>query len=129
MPPRPDPDASERELDAWVNALCDLHGWSRYHVVRPEHGRPGFPDLTISRGEVYAVIEEKRSKGARGGEHDQHVNVKPEQAVWLDAAARARWLLAAVWRPTDAVRIEEFLSGERPDPPGLWWPGQVRPLL
>lgn len=137
LPPRPERDALETELDRWVTELCRVGGWMRYHVVRPERGPAGFPDLILSKGDVFAVVEEKRSYGPKGGRFvggssgtgGVGVDAKPEQAAWLDAAARARWLLSCVWRPTDAVRIEEFLRGDRPDPPGLWYPGQVRPLL
>jgi hypothetical protein len=135
-PIRPGRDATERELDAYVVDLCRRFAWTTYHVSRPERGPAGFPDRVLSRGDVFAIVEEKRSLGPRGGTMSEGTSsrkiggrwvgtgVAPSEAqiVWLDAAARARWLISAVWRPTDAERIELFLAGEQLEPPGLWSP-------
>jgi hypothetical protein len=122
---RPGRDASERELDAYVVELCRRHSWLTYHVVRPERGPAGFPDRTLSKGDVFGIVELKRSTGARGGMHDNHVAPSAAQAAWLEAGARARWLLSALWRPNDAERIELFLAGESVEPPGLWIPDSI----
>jgi len=111
----------ERELDAKVKALCDRFGWIRYHVVKPKYGPAGFPDLTLARGDHFAVIELKKDLGARGGMEDEHVGPSPAQKKWLDAAAIATHVDVALWRPVDLEAIEAFLADPDSVPtPGIW---------
>lgn len=106
--------------------LARAHGWLTYHVVRPEYGPPGFPDRILSRGDVVAVVELKRSLGPRGGSVHEHVDVSDRQREWLDAIDAARWLASAVWRPGDVSGIRAFLAGELEEIPGLWKPTVAR---
>lgn len=125
----PGPDCAEVELDAYVRELAALHGWLTYHVLRPQRGPPGFPDRVLSRGDVFAIVELKRALGRHGGRtRSSGAGVDPTgpQAAWLDAAARARWIVSALWRPGDVEGIAAFLAGADVEPPGLWNPDVAR---
>lgn len=98
----------ESEFQATVVELARLRGW-RLHHTRPARtqkgwrtpiqGDPGFPDLTMVRGDRVLFVELKSERG----------RVSPHQEAWLEAL-RAAGAEVAVWRPRDWPKIVSALS-------------------
>lgn len=84
---------TERQLEAAIVKLATLMGWMVYTVADSRSQRshhPGYPDLTMVRGDRLVVAELKSEKG----------RLRPGQQEWLDAfcAAGAE---AYLWKPAD----------------------------
>jgi hypothetical protein len=94
--PRP---LSEQDWQARVLDLAEHTRWLRYHVYDSRRSAPGFPDLTLLRGDQL-VFAELKSAGGR---------VTPAQQVWLDGLTRVRHLHVHVWRPGDWRTVQDVL--------------------
>ena len=90
----------EADFQASVLELAGVHGWLGFHVHNSRGSRPGFPDLTLVRGDRLLFAELKRSA--------RHKPTGP-QTAWLAALDQATSVSAHVWRPTDWPEIEQAL--------------------
>ena len=89
----------EKELQAQVEQIAELRGWTYYHTYDSRRSNPGFPDLQMLRGERQVIAELKSQKG----------KVTDFQKDWLE---KFKLVGAEVylWRPSDIRDIEEILS-------------------
>lgn len=109
------PAQTEAEFQAAVIALAQLCNWrvAHFRPARTADGGwrtavsadgAGFPDLVLVRGQQLIFAELKTERGKLG----------PEQAIWLDAllgvAGATRFVMAALWRPSDWPAIEKILT-------------------
>lgn len=99
---------SERQFQAAVVEYAERLGWLVYHTHDSRRSQPGFPDLTMVRGDRLIFAELKAEDG----------RVKPEQQKWLDALNDVRLSLPLgvdipievyLWRPSLWHEIERWL--------------------
>lgn len=116
---------SERDFQAQVVQLAQLHGWLAYHTFDSRRSAAGFPDLVLVRGPELIFAELKTDHGT----------VRAEQDRWLaslegvaDAVKAATGLLdqargehsgggypaspavdVYVWRPAHFMAIHDRL--------------------
>ena len=81
---------TEAQLQATVQQVATLYGWTWHHEVDSRRSRAGFPDLVRVHPTAQRVlwVELKSAKG----------RVRPEQQTWLDTLNKAGQD-ARVWRP------------------------------
>jgi len=82
---------SERQLQSAVIQLAELLGWKTYHTFDSRRSNPGYPDLTLVRGDQLLFVELKSAKG----------RLTTEQTEWLQALGYVASV--ATWRPCDWV--------------------------
>ena len=90
----------EADFQASVIELAGVLGWLGFHVHNSRGSSPGFPDLTLVRGDRLLFAEVKRS--------GRHKPTGP-QTAWLAALDQAEHVSARVWRPSDWNEIERVL--------------------
>lgn len=78
---------TEKQLQAAIVKTARLLGWRVYHTYDSRRSEPGFPDLSMVKGDRLVFAELKTEKG----------KVSDAQAEWLDAL----WQTSEtyVWRP------------------------------
>jgi VRR-NUC domain. len=79
----------EQALLNQVRALAHALGWLAYHTHRSERSEPGFPDLTLVKGDRLIFAELKTERGKTTG----------PQELWLAALTQAG-AEVHLWRPT-----------------------------
>ncbi len=100
---------SEQDFQTQVIDLARRFGW-RYFHARPGmtkggrwatqmSGDPGFPDLTMVRGNRLMFAELKTAKG----------DVTFDQAQWLQTLYDVEHVTAELWRPHDLETVAELL--------------------
>jgi hypothetical protein len=95
-----------------VNIITRAHlnGWRIHHppkagvrsdgsVRTTRHTTPGYPDLTLVRGDRLVFIEVKRETG----------KATPEQLAWLDLL-HAAGAEVHLWKPSDLPTVMEVLK-------------------
>jgi hypothetical protein len=90
---------SEESFQGAVIEYAALNGWLTYHTRDSRRSTPGYPDLTLVRGERLIFAELKTDKGV----------LRPEQRVWLEALETAG-VEVHVWRPKDWLEIMAALD-------------------
>ncbi len=93
---------SERQLQSAVIELATWLGWKTYHTYDSRRSSPGFPDLTLVKGNTLLFVELKSAKG----------RLTTEQIEWLRALGFVATV--ATWRPSDWLdgTIESCLRGK-----------------
>lgn len=81
---------TERELQDAIIELARIRGWLVYHPFDSRKSEPGFPDLTMVRGDRLVFAELKSAKG----------RVSPAQRVWLERLEQTP-AEVHVWYPHD----------------------------
>ena len=85
-------------LDAQGRPLAKLYGWLHFHDYDSRHSVPGYPDLTLVRGErlIYAELKTERGR------------LTEAQRDWLERLGRT-CAETYVWRPSDLPVIAAIL--------------------
>lgn len=100
---------SEAAFQQQIEQLARLYSWKVFHAPdnrpsgrtgRVQRVTPGFPDLTLVRGEELIFAELKTETG----------RVRPEQTEWLAALENVPGVETFVWRPSDFDAINRRLS-------------------
>ena len=94
------PRASEKDFQAAVLQLAHLTGWLAYHTFDSRRSPPGYPDLTLVRGDRIIFAELKTDTG----------KATQDQETWLAALGAVPGIKAALWRPRDWSAIETTLK-------------------
>lgn len=95
---------TEQGLQDALVKHAELGGWKHYHTFDSRRSDPGFPDLTLVRGEDLVFLELKTAIG----------KVRPEQVEWLNALLAVRRVSAFVVRPADLDTWIFTLTGQKP---------------
>ena len=95
------PYITEVAMQAALIEAARLNGWLVYHTFDSRRSDPGWPDLALVRDDVLHLFELKSQRG----------RVKPEQAEWIAALERVRWVVPAIVRPEP--RSDSELSYEQ----------------
>jgi hypothetical protein len=95
----PGPLKTEKAFQEAVRRLALAQDWLYYHVLDSRKSPPGYPDITLVRGER-ALFCELKMPGKQP---------TPAQQMWLDALAQVQTVSAHLWRPEDWLQIEERL--------------------
>ena len=90
---------TEREFEAAVVELAKLNGWKVFHPFDSRRSEPGWPDLTLVRGQRLVVAELKSERG----------KLSAAQTDWTHALLFAG-VDIRVWRPRDWPEIERTLA-------------------
>lgn len=95
---------SEREFQDLIVDLARANGWKIFHLYHSVRGGGGFPDLTLvhaaSKRLVYAELKLN------------HKSIRPVQREWLDTLRCIDGVEVYIWRPRDAEKIMEVISGK-----------------
>lgn len=93
---------SERQLQSAVVELAKWLGWMIYHTFDSRRSNPGFPDLTLVKGNTLLFVELKAAKGV----------LTQAQTEWLQALGFVATV--ATWRPCDWTSglVERVLRGQ-----------------
>lgn len=91
---------SEKVFLQTVRDLARTCGFREYHPYDSRRSTPGFPDLTMVRGERMLFAELKTEKG----------RVTPSQLEWLTDLERPISNEVYIWRPHDLEDIATVLS-------------------
>ena len=90
---------TEKEFQSRVIYEAELTGWRVYHTYSSRRSEPGFPDMTMVRGDRLIFAELKSARG----------NLSRKQREWLDAL-RATAAEVYLWYPRDTDQILEVLA-------------------
>lgn len=93
----------EKDLQQLVVDLARLNGWLAFHAYDSRRSEPGFPDLTMARGDRLLFVELKGAKG----------RLSAPQRLWLERL-RATGCEVYVVRPADWEAVEAVLA-RRPE--------------
>ena len=93
-------DPLEANFQASILELAGVRNWMAYHTHDSRRSSPGFPDLTLVRGDRLLFAELKRGRRAKPS---------AAQATWIDALGKVEGVSAHVWRPADWLEIEGAL--------------------
>jgi hypothetical protein len=88
----------ERVLLSQVRSLAALYCWRCYHTYDARKSEPGYPDLTLVRGDRLIFAELKTQRG----------RLSADQSAWLEDL-RATCAEVYVWRPADLSVIASIL--------------------
>jgi len=95
---------SEKDFLATLVKFAQARGWLVHHVLdtRSYAKRigPGYPDLTMVRGDRVIFAELKSERGT----------LSASQHQWLTALREATGVLVFVWQPHDWPAIEKVLE-------------------
>lgn len=91
---------TEAELQAAIIEACEVYGWLWHHETDSRRSNPGYPDLTIVKGNRVAMMELKSETG----------RVRPEQQRWLDALAPVDTFSSGLVRPRNLDEVIGFLA-------------------
>lgn len=94
---------SEKEWQAQVVRLAELHGWWAYHPYDSRRSTPGWLDLTLIRPPRFVVAELKTEAG----------RVSRAQWTVIDLLAECPGVEVFVWRPSDWPEVERTLARPR----------------
>jgi len=99
-------DVSEKKWQDLVLAVAKARGWLCYHTHDSRRSEPGFPDLTMVRGNpnghgTQLVFAELKSMSGQ---------LSQEQQVWLERLSRVPGVRCFVWRPGDLDEVNEALA-------------------
>lgn len=94
-------EPTEREFQAQIVELAELHGFAWYHTHDSRRSPAGFPDLILVKPPRFIAAELKTSSG----------RTRPEQKAWLELLARCPGIEVYLWRPDDFDGIARLLSG------------------
>lgn len=93
------PQPSEKAFLGAVVRLAQEHGWLAYHPFDSRRSLPGYPDLTLVRGEQCIWSELKVPGGV----------LTLKQWRWMQALGAVTRTEAHVWTPDDLPLIAERL--------------------
>jgi len=94
------PNILEKDFQQMVLNVARPCGWLAYHTYDSRRSDPGFPDLTLVRGERLLFAELKTVKG----------RLSDTQEHWLALLTKVPCTEVYLWRPTDWDAIVETLS-------------------
>lgn len=108
---------SERDFQAQVVQLAQLHGWLAYHTFDSRRSAAGFPDLVLVRGSELIFAELKTDHGTvRAEQHRWLTNLEAvANAVQAATGLIGEALVASpvvdvyVWRPRHFDAIHDRL--------------------
>ncbi len=89
---------------SWMRTVTDaakLLGWVCFHTYDSRRSEPGFPDLTLVKGDRLIFAELKTERG----------KLSPVQHLWLDMLGQTR-AECYVWKPSQWDEVERVLKGE-----------------
>ena len=114
------PKVAEHQFQAAVIELAEVQGWRVYHTHDSRRSQPGFPDLTMVRGQRLIFAELKREDGKETA----------EQTAWLTDLSRVAYerfefvtigppaIEVFLWRPfrlaRDRTGVEAVAMAEVP---------------
>jgi hypothetical protein len=88
----------ESVLLAQVRSLAALYGWRCYHTFDSRRSEPGYPDVTLVRGDRLIFAELKTQRG----------RLTTVQIEWIELL-RLTCAEVYVWRPADLQLIAAIL--------------------
>lgn len=94
---------TEKQFMATVIELAKVLGWRVFHPYDSRRSEPGYPDLTLVRGDRLLLAELKRDGG----------KLTPAQTEWLRALAQVRTVEARLWTPASWDAIVLTLQSDR----------------
>ena len=98
---------SEAEFQASVLELAHFYGWHVQVHGNERYSNPGWPDVTLCRGDRLMFWELKVEDPKKG-------KATPAQTAWLNDLAKVSrtnpGIHAALFRPSDMPRIRELLD-------------------
>ena len=99
-PKRPVPKVAEKAFQQVVLDFAKLNGWRSYFTHNSCRSPPGFPDLTMVRGDRLLFAELKTETGV----------ASVDQAQWMLALTEVPSVEGYFWRPSDWPEIEQALK-------------------
>ena len=82
-----------------VRRLAEANNWLYYHTADSRRSPPGYPDVTLARGDTVILAELKSKKG----------RVTKDQRRWISTLKGCSNIECYLWRPDDMGYIRRRL--------------------